>query len=141
MIDYVSLIDRLERVLMVVLAAIMAVIVIASMADLAWWLVKDIITPPRGLLAVDKLLDVFGASLLVLVGMELLETLKTYMRDRELRAEVIILVAVIALARKIIVLDVKSSAPMSLFGIAAILGSLGLSYYLIRRTHRVPSRP
>jgi uncharacterized membrane protein (DUF373 family) len=136
--DYVRLIDKLERVLTVVLAVIMTAIVLTSMADFVVWLVKDLVTPPVGFLGVDKLLDVFGAFLLVLIGMELLETLKTYMRDHELHAEVIVLVAVIALARKIIVLDLKGLTPATLLGIAAVMLALGIVYYLIRNRRQSP---
>ena len=96
---------------------------------------KDIISPPVVLLDLDELLNLFGMFLLVLIGIGLLETLKAYVRERELRAEVIILVAIIALARKIVTLDVKDVPSVSLLGIAAIIVALGIAYYLIRLTH------
>jgi hypothetical protein len=60
----------------------MAVVVVLSVVDLAWVLIKDIISPPLALLDVDELLDIFGVFLSVLIGIELLETLKT-LRARE----------------------------------------------------------
>ena len=73
--------------------------------------------------------------LLVLIGIELIETLKAYVLQNEIRAEVIIIVAIIALARKIITLDLKEVSSGSLIGIAAIMLALSIAYYVIRQTH------
>lgn len=132
---------KFERVMTTVLVAMMAVVVVLSVADLAWVLMKDIISPPLVLLDVDELLDVFGMFLLVLIGIELLEALKAYLREREIHAEVILLVAMIALARKIITLDVKEVPSVSLLGIAAIITALGIAYSLIRQRAARPPRP
>lgn len=138
MVEYVK---KFERLMTVVLIGMMAVVVMLSVADLGWALIQDIVSPPRGLLNVDELLDLFGMFLLVLIGIELLETLQAYVRDREVRAEVIILVAIIALARKIITLDVKATASASLLGIAAMIVALGIAYSIIRRMRRWPRPP
>lgn len=132
MADYVK---KFERVMTTLLIGMMAAVVVLSIAELGWVLLKDILSPPLLLLDVDELLDVFGMFLLVLIGIELLETLKAYVRESEVRAEVIMLVAMIALARKIIILDVKVVPSASLLGIAAIFTALGITYALIRRTH------
>lgn len=128
-------VKKFEHVMTTLLIVMMAVVVALSIADLGWVLVKDLLSPPVVLLDVDELLEVFGMFLLVLIGIELLETLKTYVRESEVRAEVIMLVAMIALARKIITLDVKDVPSASLLGIAAIFAALGITYYLIRRSH------
>lgn len=129
-----SYVHRFEQVMTTLLMAMMAIVVVLSVADLAWLLLKDILSPPLVLLDVHELLGVFDAFLLVLMGIELLETLKVYVREREIRAEVIIMVGIIALARKIITLDMKAIPSASLLGIAAIVLALGISHYLIRLT-------
>jgi len=130
MADFVK---KLERVMMAVLMGMMAVVLVLAIADLAWELIKDTLTPPILLLEVDELLGVFGTFLLVLIGIELLETLRAYVAHRELRAEIILLVAIIALARKVIILDVKGLSGSSLLGVAAILVALGVTYHLVRQ--------
>ncbi len=138
MVEYVR---KFEHLMMVLLMAMMAVVVVLSIVALGSVLVSDLLSPPHVLLDTQELLGVFDAFLLVLIGVELLETLKDYARERELRAEVIILVAVIALARKIITVDLKAVSSTTLLGIAAIVVALGVAYALIRRTHqRTPPR-
>jgi len=133
-----SVLPRLDEI--AIDPAVLAFVVVLSVVDLAWVLIKDIISPPLVLLDVDELLDIFGVFLLVLIGIELLETLKAYVREREIRAEVIILVAMIALARKIVTLDVKAVPSVSLLGIAAIIVALAIAYYIIRQTHSRATR-
>ena len=132
-VDYVK---RFEQVVTKLLIAMMGFVIVLAVVDLAWILIQDLLSPPFALLDIDELLDVFGLFLLVLIGIELLETLKAYVRDRVIRAEVVILVGVIAVARKIVTLEVKDVSSGSLIGVAAIVIALGITYYLIRSTHQ-----
>jgi uncharacterized membrane protein (DUF373 family) len=130
--DYVK---RFEHVVTRVLIVMMGFVIVLAVVDLAWILVKDVLSPPFALLDIDELLEVFGLFLLVLIGIELLETLKSYLRERVIHAEVVILVGVIALARKVVTLDVTDVSSASLVGTAAIVIALGITYFLIRRSH------
>lgn len=138
-----ELLKKFEHVVTGVLMAMMVVVVTLSVVDLGWLLVRDIMSPPFGLLDENELLDLFGFFLLVLIGIELLETLKAYVREKQFRAEVIMLVAMIAISRKIIILDVRGLPAMTIVGISALIIALGLSYYLMRRSHEalVPPKP
>ena len=129
-----------EKLIVFALVGMMALVVALATIELGWIIVKDIITPPIFLLDSNELLDIFGLFLLVLVGIELLDTIKTYLAKRELHTEVVLLVAMIAVARKVIILDeAKLSAPM-LLGIAAIIVALGISYYLLKLSHTNSAR-
>jgi len=131
-VDYVK---SFEHVVTRMLIVMMGFVIVLAVVDLAWILIEDLLSPPFALLEIGELLDIFGLFLLVLIGIELLETLKAYVRARVIRAEVVILVGMIALARKIVTLDLKDVASASLIGIAAIVIALGITYYLIRKTH------
>jgi uncharacterized membrane protein (DUF373 family) len=59
--------------------------------------------------------------MLVLIGIELLETImKTYITQKQPHYEVVLSVAIIAIARKVIILDIKEVDSLSLVGIASI---------------------
>lgn len=130
-------IEKFEKYITLILILLMITIVTLSVADLVRVLIKDILSPPLLLLDVDELLNSFGMFLMIMIGIELIETLKAYSHKREVRAEVIILVAVIALARKVVILDLKIIDPISLLALAAIIIALAICYYLIKRTHKV----
>ena len=69
---------KYERVIVGALIAMLAVVVALSTVELGWILLKDILSPPSLLLEVDELLEVLGFFLRVLIGLELLDTVKIH---------------------------------------------------------------
>ena len=124
-----------------VLLVMMAGVVLLATVELGWILVKDVITPPVFLVEIEELLDLFGQFLLVLIGIELLHSMKVYVESREIHLEAVLVVAVIAVARKIVVLDPKEQSEATLLGIGAVMIALTLGYYLVRRAHWEKERP
>ena len=127
-------IKKFQKSIVLVLVALMAVVLFLSTIELAWIIIKDIMTPPILLLEIDELLELFGLFMLVLIGLELLDTIaKTYMNESANHAQIVMSVAIIAIARKVIILDVKDLSGLALIGIAAIILALSIGYYLIRK--------
>jgi uncharacterized membrane protein (DUF373 family) len=138
--DKIDYIHKFEQGAITVLIGLMVIVVALSIADLGWNLIQDIFTPPILILDVNELLNIFAMFLLVLIGIELIETLKINDRRLGVRTEVIILVALIALARKIITLDFEEVSGISVLGIAALVIALGVSYAIIKRTRATEER-
>jgi len=128
-----ELLKKFEKAVTVTLVVMMAIVVLLATVELGWIIVKDIITPPVFLLEINELLDIFGLFLLVLIGVELLETIKAYLKESVVHFEVVLTVAMIAIARKVITLDVKDLPAMTLVGIAAIIVALAAAKYFFRR--------
>ena len=76
-----------------------------------------------------------GGVLIVLLGLELMETLKTYFSEHHIRVEVILVVAIIAVGRHIIKLDFEHVAAPLLFGLSALTIALAAGYFLVRSSH------
>jgi len=125
--------EKVERLVVSSLLVMMVSVVFLSTVELGWIIIKDIITPPVFLLEINELLDIFGMFLLVLIGVELLETVKMYLNEKKVHVEVVFTVAMIAIARKVIILDVKELSSLTLIGIGAIIIALSSGYYLIKR--------
>jgi len=125
--------EKGERVIVLSLLVMMVAVVFLSTVELGWIITKDIITPPVFLLDIDELLDIFGMFLLVLIGVELLETVKMYLTQKTVHVEVVFTVAMIAIARKVIILDIKEVPSLTLIGIGTIIVALSAGYYLIAR--------
>ena len=130
-----DLLKKFEKMVTVTLVVLMAVVVLLATIELGWIIVQDIITPPVFLLEISELLDIFGLFLLVLIGVELLETIKAYLRENVVHFEVVLTVAMIAIARKVITLDVKELPSMTLVGIAAIIVALAAAKYFFRKAN------
>jgi uncharacterized membrane protein (DUF373 family) len=126
-----------EKFIVYSLIIMMAITIFLATIDLGWTMVKDIISPPIFIINVNDLLEIFGMFLLVLIGIELLETIKTYSSESKIHLEVVFMVAMIAIARKIIILDLKEISNFTLIGLAAVIFSLSVGYYLIKRERRV----
>lgn len=123
---------KIERIVVSALLIMMVITVILATIEVGWILAKDIITEPMFLLEVQELLDVFGLFLLVLIGVELMETLKVYLTERAIHVEVVFSVALIAVGRKVIILDVKEMSSQTLLAIAAIIVAMSFGYFLLK---------
>jgi len=128
-----SYLKKFEKIIVTALIVMMGLVILLATIELGWVIIKDIITPPYFLLEIQELLDIFGLFLLVLIGIELIYTLKTYLTENEIHAEVVFIVALIAIARKVIILDVKEVSSLTLLGIAAIIIALSVGYSLIKK--------
>jgi uncharacterized membrane protein (DUF373 family) len=135
------LLKRFEQAIVTALLIMMAVVVALATLELAWLIIKDIVTPPVLILEVHELLDIFGIFLLVLIGLELLETIHSYYLDRIIRVEVVIIVAIIAICRKVIILDYKTLTNFTLLHVGAVILALSIGYYLLRRSWKIGEPP
>ena len=134
-------IDKFETHINVTLLGMLALVVVLATVDLGWIIIKDILTPPVFLLDVAELLELFGAFLLVMIGLELLGTVKTYITKKTIHVEVVLLVAIIAIARKVVILEPKEMDGTRLLGIAAIIFALSIGYYYVRLGGRKAPMP
>ncbi|HOI41581.1 MAG TPA: phosphate-starvation-inducible PsiE family protein [Elusimicrobiales bacterium] len=130
-----ELFKKFEKAVVMALAALLAATILFSTLELAVTLFKDLASPPLLMLEMHELLDIFGLFLLVLLGLELLETMKAYLRENVVHVEVVMIVAIIAIARKVIILDIKELHGTVLLGLAALLAALAFGYVHIKRTH------
>ena len=128
-----KLLKIFENVIVGSLILMMILVILLSTIELGRVLVLDIITPPNYLLEINELLDVFGFFMLILIGVELLETIRAYLNEHVVHVEIVLEVALIAIARKVIIIDMKEYSPNTLFAIAGIVLSLAGAYYLYKR--------
>jgi uncharacterized membrane protein (DUF373 family) len=126
-----AIMDRLKLLLVAAITVMMALVLFLAVLELGVILAKDIASPPMFFLEVEELLELFGLFLLVLIGIELFETMEIYVKENVVHVEVVFTVALIAIARKVIILDIKKVGGPSLLGLAAVVLALSLGYYLI----------
>lgn len=132
---------QFERFIVGALIFMMAVVILLSAGELGWILIRDVISPPVLILEIDELLELFGFFLLVLIGLELLETIKNYYTEGKIELTVIFTVALIALARKIIILEPDKYDPMTLVGMGIMILALVSGYWVTVTLKRRESAP
>jgi uncharacterized membrane protein (DUF373 family) len=124
---------QFERIIVVALVVMMMLVVALATLELGWIIADDIITPPVLLLEVDELLEIFGFFLLILVGIELLETIKAYLKDNVVHVDIVLEVALIAVARKVIVLDLAKYDGLTVLSVATLIIALAGAFFIERR--------
>ena len=127
------MLKKFERMIIVSLIAMMVVVVLISTVELAVLIIKDILAPPFYWLGIEQLFEIFGFFLMLLIGVELLETIKAYLAENVVHSEIVLEVALIAISRKVITLDVKAYEPLALLGIAALIFTIAIAYFLIKQ--------
>jgi len=131
----IDIMKKFERLMIQILMVMMALVLGLAVLDLGWLIMKDILESPFFILSVNQLLEIFGLFMLVVIGIELLETIiKTYITPGQAHYEVVLSVAIIAISRKVIILDVKDVDCFTMFGIASIILALTVGYFLMKRS-------
>lgn len=126
--------DRFKQVIIIILMVMLGIVVLLTTVFVAWNLVNLLVYNFNQVDFQRIIIDLFGLFFLVLVGVELLETLKMYTKEHVVHVEVVLLVALIVASRKIILIDYTTTPSEIFFGIAAIIVAIGVSYFLIKKS-------
>ncbi len=134
----VSLVHSVKRLMSFIVLILMTIIVAISIVELGILLYTDLFDPTDDVLflEIDELFRIFGFFFIILIGFELIETVEMYFKENVIHAEVVLLVAVIAVSRKVILLDLEKYDPLAIIGLGVIIIALGGCYYLIKLSYR-----
>jgi uncharacterized membrane protein (DUF373 family) len=127
-----NLLTKAQKYIALALAVLLIFVVALSTVHLGTLIAEEIWKPPRFLIPVQGLLDIFAFFLLVLIGVELLGTLKAYVNKDAVRVRLVLEVALIAMARKVIIVEPDGVSGLTLLGIAAVILALGAAFYFER---------
>jgi uncharacterized membrane protein (DUF373 family) len=126
---------KFEYYLIIGLLVMMVLVVFLSTVELGVIIVQRMLSgkPQLFLLDIADLLEIFGFFMMILIGIELIETIKVYLVDESIHVEIICLVAIVAVTRKVIILDLYKLPPVALLGIAAIILALCIGYFFLKK--------
>ena len=139
MVNYQKILQGTEKVVIAALAFMMGIVLIISTIEVGILIFKELTKPvfEAGIwLDINDLLRIFSFFLNVLIGLELFITVILYLKENVLHGEVILLVGITAVARKIIILDYDKTEPLTIIGLALLIAAMGLGYYLIKQSFR-----
>lgn len=128
-----KLLKYIESALIFGILAVISVTLILAFLDIIYEIKQKVMMPPKFIIDAGGLMDLFSLLLLLLIGLELLETVTAYLKDDIVHVEFIILIAIIAIARKVIVWDFKKYSFEELLSLAAMIVGLGITYFLIKK--------
>ena len=119
-----------------VLIGIMTLSLILGTLKLLYLEVSKIILHPYLLVDISTLFEVFNLILIIAIGYELVRSLILIISSDTIPAIPIIQIAIIAVSNKIITLDIKQTNVNTLIGLAMLIASLGLAYFLMKCSQR-----
>jgi len=131
--NVIEVVTKFERIIYGALIAMLILVLVFAVGELAWLIVINLSNTPPLLLENHELTNVLGAFLLVLIGVELLDTILEYFRENAIHVEIVVLLSIIAIARKVILLDPSTSNGLELVGIGFIIIGLSAGYFMIKK--------
>ncbi|RLT94831.1 MAG: hypothetical protein D9N14_15830 [Ketobacter sp.] len=113
----------------------MVFVIVMGVIDVGWTLYQKLISPPIYILTISDMLATFGAFMAVLIAIEIFINITIYLRDDVIHVKIVMATALMAIARKIIILDMEKLEPSYLYAIGGIMLATSIGYWLI---HKLP---
>jgi uncharacterized membrane protein (DUF373 family) len=139
-----TLYQRFEGIVALVLTFVIAVVIAVALFHLATRVLGGLLFGILDPLDQAVFQVIFGEVLTVLIALEFNHTLQFVVARQQsiIQTKVVLLISLLALARKVIVLELDKTSPGELLGLAALTLSLGIVYWMMReRDDRVVGIP
>ncbi len=126
--------QRFERLVSLVLTMAISAVVLVAIYYLVRHVIELLFLQTRDPFDYRVFQAVFDMILTVLIAMEFNNSIVHTMEGRGsfIQVEIVVLIAVMALVRKFMVMDLESIDPWMIAALSAAVLALGISYYLIR---------
>ena len=125
-----------ERIIVLVLLCLLMVVVIYATVGFLYTIGYTMIEraqSPEVHLTMPILHEVFAGFLMILIGLELMKTIVMYLDEHVIHVEVVMSVAMIAIARHAIDVDYKTAPPLAMVGIGIVIIALAVGYYFFKK--------
>jgi len=130
---HIDLAHRIIRYAVKALTFLMVFVILWGILDVIWVLFNKLSTPPYFLLNINDILATFGAFMAVLIAIEIFMNIVMYLESEVIHVRLVLDTAVMAAARKVIVLDFNQMSFTEVFSLGAIIAALGLCYFFVAK--------
>lgn len=115
------------------LSCLMVLVIIWGTIDVVFVMYQTLMEEPRFLIGVDEMFTLFSSFMVVLIAIEIFINIRLYLGTSTLPVQLVIATALMAIARKIIVLDVEAVDASYLAAMGLVIFALGITYWLLAR--------
>lgn len=136
--SFLDFLDKAEGLVAMLLSLAMVVVLMFTVFDLGVFLASALSVKSDFRAEKVFIIEIFGLFLNILIALELLENITAYLRKHVVQVELVFITALIAGARKIIILDLEKVSGSQLIGLAAAILALAISYWLLRQIEIKP---
>lgn len=129
----IYLIEQFERFAALILVIIVSLIVAVSVYRVSSTVINALLVGEEDPLSYVFFQKTFGQIMTVLIAIEFNHTIIQIARriENAIQIKIVLLVAMLALSRKFIILDLAKVTPPQMYALAAIMVSLGVVYWLV----------
>ncbi len=126
--------ERFEQVVAIILSFAIAVVVIVALWELVSHIVSLLLAGTLDPLEHSGFQNIFGMIMTLLIAMEFKHSIIRVIHRHEsiIQVKTVLLIAMLALARKFIIIDSATIDADKLAALAAVLLALGVAYWLVR---------
>jgi len=120
-----------------ILAIFMVFVIIMGVVDVGWTIYQKLVAEPRYILTISDMLATFGAFMAVLIAIEILINITIYLRDDVIHVKIVVATALMAIARKVIILDFDHIDASYVYAIGFVVLAMSGAYWI---THQVQAK-
>jgi uncharacterized membrane protein (DUF373 family) len=114
-----------------ILAVLMVAVILWGVVDVLYVMYQQLMAPPKFMITVNDIFQLFGAFMVVLIAIEIFLNIRLYLGTEMLPVQLVIATALMAIARKVIVLDFDKTDASYIVAIAAVIAALGATHWLL----------
>jgi len=130
----IQLTDVLNKIILIsirILAVMMVFVILASLFDVGFIIYDKIIeTKPMGVLNIEEIIGILGAFIGMLIAIEIYNNIIIYLKEESIHVKLVLATALIAVSRKVIILDYKTIDPSYIYATAAIVAATAVAYWI-----------
>lgn len=130
-------IKKFEIGVFYILSTIIVLYIAVEIVELIYQFGKALITSgdttTRLLITKEQTALVLPVFFNILIAIELIDTFNIYIKEHSIKVQSILLIGLIAIGRKLLVLDLGHSDGLNNIGLASIIIALSLGYYLVKK--------
>ena len=113
------------------LAVLMTTVILWGVADVILVMYQELKAPPFMLLTISDILALFGAFMAVLIAIEILINIIIYLRDDVIHVKIVMATALMAISRKVIIMDFTRISAEYVLAVAAVTLAMSVGYWLV----------
>jgi uncharacterized membrane protein (DUF373 family) len=132
---FLWLLKKIIHLCLKCLGLLMIIVIVSGVVDVGWTLYQKFAAEPRFILTMNDILMTFGAFMVVLIAIEIFQNIILYLRDDVIHVKIVLATALMAIARKVIILDYDELEPLYIFATGVVLVATGIAYWFV---HKLP---
>ncbi|MCX8064503.1 MAG: phosphate-starvation-inducible PsiE family protein [Candidatus Hydrogenedentes bacterium] len=119
------------------LAVVVVIVIMFSAVDIIMLILSRMMRSSNYLISLEHIVDILGGFLTVLIAIEIYQNIVLYLKEDVIQVKAVLATAVIAVSRKVIIMDFSTSQPLSVIALSGIVLSVAVAYWLVRGDRRL----